>query len=265
MEPEPLTKSAREQILNRESEILAHRETLIDKEDFAAARACLKRAEELEAEYFARLPRLIMSYCPFDQKPLIRTFDPFGLNGHWWEEDAITQELPSCPHFCVLVGAVSFAGLPPRAGRRQVNPGPQVPYVIPRLLDYEGMIAVISRITMDNGYLAYPIAYFALRRPPPQDLTAGWARSIHSYKTQLGELGWKGPNDPWDFELKPWLQAGKIRWCPPGADNTFLSTEPWELCPYLDLPGERQRMEVQQDRAWTAGLPGGLDLNNIGD
>jgi hypothetical protein len=231
-----------------------------ETEALAEAKAYLKTMEAIEIEYFERLPLLTMSCCPFDGKPLIRTFDPYGFDGLWWRSDAYPEEVPTCPHFCVLLGAVNFAGYEPHAEDFEVYPGPQVPYVIPRLLAYAEMVAVISHIQMDNGYIAYPVAYFAERRPPPQELTAGWGRTNYVYTTQLGQDGWRIPNDPWDFDLLPWLQQGKIRWCPWDSDNTVLSTESVDRCPYINLSGERQRIMIHRYRVWRMGLPTGEPL-----
>jgi hypothetical protein len=228
--------------------------------EFRKAEIHLTDAFQAEKSYSAHLPRLTMSCCPFDGKPLVRSFDPFGLDGLWWQPDASPEEVPACPHFCVLLGAVNFSGQEPRAGNSEIYPGPQVPYVIPRLLNYPGMYAVIARLRMENGYLAYPVAYFAELRPPPQELTAGWARTCHVYRTYMGRDEWLTPNDAWDFDLRPWLEKGKIRWCPTDSDNSVLSTElPWR-CPYLNLQGARQRMVVQGNRAWPRGLPSGETL-----
>ncbi len=266
---QPFTEIEREEILTvyrtaltryHEAMELSNSYKPWSKEEFEAlhqAESHLKDALHAEKEYFERLPRLSMSCCPFDGKPLIRSFDPYGLDGLWWRSDASPEEIPSCPHFCVLHGALSFEDHEPRAGDFEVHPGPQVPYVIPRLLAYPEMIAVISQIRMKNGYIAYPIAYFAKRRPPQQELTAGWVRTNYVYTTQLGEHGWRIPNDLWDFDLRPWLQQGKIRWCPPGSDNAVLSTDSPEQCPYLDLLGERQRQVVQGNRVWARGFPDG--------
>src|SRR5262245_60921179 len=132
-----------------------------------AAGQYLTAARQAEAEYFEDAPRVALSCCPFDGKPLLRSFDPFGLDGLWWRTGATPEEPPSCRHFCVLLGALDFAGNVPQAGDFEVHPGPGRPFVIPRLLDHPSMLAVISQFRMENGYLAYPIAYFAERRPPP--------------------------------------------------------------------------------------------------
>ncbi len=84
---------------------------------------------------------------------------------------------------------------------------------------------------------------------------------MYDYTTQLGEDGFLVPNDIWDFELGPWLEAGKIRWCDPDSDNTVLSEEPPNKCPYLDLPGERKNIIVLEDRQWWKGLPDGEYLS----
>jgi hypothetical protein len=257
MQVRPFSKSERDELLRRHAAALEEYEELMEDDRDDDADRLMDLAEKLADEYDARLPRLTMSCCPFDGRPLVRTFDPYGLDGLWWDPSATPKELPSCTHFCVMVGAVHYQGLPPRGGTAEVHPGPEVPYVIPRLLELPDMIAVISQVRMDPGYLAYPIAYFAEKRPAVEDLTAGWARTIYNYTTQLGEDAWRPPNDPWDFDLQPWLDKGKIRWCDPAGDNSTLSNDPPSGCPYVNLPGQRERIIVQGDDSWGAGLPDG--------
>lgn len=191
----------------------------------------LRTAEAAEHEYFKRLPRLVMSCCPFDGKPLIRTFDPYGFDGFWWHQ--------------------------PRGGDFQAHTGPEVPYVIPRILSKPGITAVISQLDMTPGHIAYVIAYFAERRPPVQELASNWPRTVFLYTTALGEHRWRFDNCKWDFDLGPWLERGKIRWCQPRGDNRTLSDEPASQCPYLEVRGERQRMVVQRDQVWGMGSPDG--------
>ena len=135
----------------------------------------------------------------------------------------------------------------------------------PRLLEMPGMVAVISELPMANGYTADPIAYFAEKRPPPDQLTADWPRRVHVYTTQLGEEGWSPVNDAWDFDLGPWLTKGKVRWCPPESARDVLSSDPPDGCPYVDLPGRRERIIVQGQDSWGAGLPTGEDGPPIDD
>jgi hypothetical protein len=105
---------------------------------------------------------------------------------------------------------------------------------------------------MVDGAIAYPIAYFAPRRPPVQRLTASWARTNFVYTTQLGDHGWRRADvptgapgdDTWDFALDRWLAAGKLRWCDPGTDRTKLSEGPPERCAFLSRQGVRAPQTV---------------------
>jgi hypothetical protein len=215
----------------------------VDTPEYRQARQAYGDMVAIEEEYFRRLPRLVMAPCPHCDKPLYRAFDPFGLEGFWWRSDAQPEEPAACPHFCVLLGAVDIGGHQPQPDF-DVHPGPAVPFVMPKLLAHEGMIAVVSEIPLEYGARAYPVAYFAPRRPPVQALTAPWARTNFVYTTQLGEHAWRaaeqpsGPgDDTWDFELQRWEASGRLRWCDPDSDRTKLSTA--AACPYVDLPGLR--------------------------
>jgi hypothetical protein len=226
----------------------------------AYRRAGEARAEmaAVEAAYFRELPRMAMSCCPHCNRPLFRAFDPFGLDGLWWRSDAQPEEPQPCPHFCLLLGAVDL-----RAGRPrpdfEVYPGPGAPFVVPRLLQNEGMVAVVSEIQMGDGAVAYPIAYFAPRRPPIQTLAAPWARTNFVYSTQLGVHAWRRADEPapgeeapdgWDFALVPWVASGKLRWCDPGGDRSALSTAPAASFPFANLAGTRERQVIL---AYTSG------------
>lgn len=260
-----LERTERARLLNRYKEALAaYDEQMDDSQAFDpwseeevealhVAEAHLAVVVRLEEQYFAELPRLALSCCPFDERPLYRTFDPFGLDGLWWRSDVTPEEPPCCRHFCALTGAINFGVQKPAAGSFEVRPGPEVPYVIPRLLQLPGMVAVVSQLTMDNGYAAYPVAYFAERRPPPQELCLEWRRTQLSYTTQMGESGWTVPADDWDFDLGPWLEAGKLRWCTPKTAELAPRGRLSLKNPYVDLPGERSARVLRGDMIWSEG------------
>lgn len=214
----------------------------VDTPAYAQARASHAEMVAIESEYFRRLPRVVMAACPFCARPLYRAFDPHGLEGLWWRSDAQPEEPPACPHFCVLVGAVSLGGHAPRPDF-DVHPGPGVPFVLPRLLGHPGMIAVVAELPMVDGAVGFPVAYFAPRRPPVQALAAPWARSNHVYTTQLGEHGWRAADglDAWDFSLDGW--EAQLRWCPPGGDRTVLANG---AGPFRDRPGVRAPQQIRR-------------------
>jgi hypothetical protein len=214
----------------------------VDSEAYRRARAAVAEMAALEAEYLRRLPRPALSCCPVCAQPLHRSFDPFGLDGLWWRSDAHPDEPQPCPHFCLLLGAVDLAAAKPAADF-DVHPGPGAPFVVPRILSMPDMVAVVSEIALADGAKAYPIAYFAPRRPPVQLLTASWPRTNFVYQTQLAVQAWRRADEPptglapdtRDFDLAPWIARGQLRWCAPGSDRTRLATSP--TCPFVDLPG----------------------------
>jgi hypothetical protein len=220
----------------------------VDSDGYRAARKALAEMAAAEEAYFRELPKLAMACCPHCDKPLFRTFDPFGLDGLWWRSDAQPDEPQPCPHFCVMLGAVDLRTSQPRPDF-DVSPGPGAPFVVPRLLAQAGVVAVVSEIQMTDGAVAYPIAYFAKRRPPIQTLTAPWARTNFVYTTQLGVHAWRSAGEPapdapapdtWDFDLGPYVSRGDVRWCDPGSDGSALSTAAPEAFPFANLAGVRQ-------------------------
>ena len=128
----PFDQKERRQLLERREQALRNYNDLMEQgaaslpwsdaenSAYAAAARHLESAETIEAEYFARLPRLAMSCCPFDDRPLYRSFDPHGFDGPWWRSDASPAEPPSCPHLCHLRGAVQLL---PRDPQRMRAPG----------------------------------------------------------------------------------------------------------------------------------------------
>jgi hypothetical protein len=221
----------------------ASNSAFVDSDAYRRARASVAEMATIEAEYFRGLPRPALSCCPLCEKPLHRSFDPFGLDGLWWRSDVQPDEPQPCLHFCLLLGAVDLAGVTP-APDFDVQPGPGAPFVVPRILAMPEMVAVVSEVAMADGTKAYPIAYFAPRRPPIQTLTASWARRNFVYKTQLGVQAWRRadepptglPPDAWDFELASWITEGKLRWCEPGSDRSRLAATS-TTCPFVGLSG----------------------------
>jgi hypothetical protein len=261
----PMTKGERDRLLADEARLLAERRTALEKRDLARSRVLLAQAKAASEEYFDRLPIVTVSTCPYCDRLIQRSFDPYGLDGRWWAPDAPRRMPEPCRHYCMIRGAVNFNNKLVIGGDFDVYAGPEVPYVIPRILSMESMVAVIGELPMTPGFTAYPIVYFAERRPPVQELAADWPAKIHSYTTALGEPGWKFDIDPWDFELAPWLASGKLRWCQSDSNNEALSTAPPDQCPYLNLKGRREMMVVNRLGAMGRGVPDGQPILPIDD
>lgn len=198
-----------------------------------AARSHLAAAAAAERAYLDRLPRVVMSCCPFDGRPLVRTFDPHGFDGLWWQSWAAADEGPSCPHFCLVRAAIERRSGPAQGAERDE---PEAHHVIPRILAMPGMVAVLSQLEMLGGDKIYVTAYFATQRPAVQLLAANWPRRQYLYTTALGQHRWRFESDEYDFDLRPWLMDRKIEWCEPGSNNELISSAPREQCPFIDLP-----------------------------
>lgn len=258
---EPLTREERDALLRRLSDI-DQRLYPPDEADEPDRRE-RARLEDLElatlGEYADRLPRIAMSRCPFTGRVLQRAFDPFGMDGPWWhKERTFTPDEPGAPPtFKVLLGAVSFGDREPEEATEDVLPGPDLPFVVPRLLQLPGMVAVVSRITMETGDQAYPIAYFSQEEIDPSQLHQFWGRSELWLNTVGGGDGWVVKNDPWDFELAPWIERGKLRWIVPGdGELEVLGGDP-ASCPYVGLSGDRLDQLVVDGERETRPTPSG--------
>ena len=215
-------------------------------------------------EYFARLPRVVMSVCPFTGEPLMRSFDPFGLDGPWWHKDRLVEvEEPDAPSaFRVLLGALHLGSRTPDENVQEVIPGPEVPFVVPRLMGLPGVIAVVSELKLETGDIAYPIAYYSREKISPVKLHQHWLRQDLWFKTETGDASWLIANDTWDFELGAWVAKKQLGWMVE-RDGTpqVMSADSGESCPYLKLPGERRPQVIVAGERDFDELPTGVPFN----
>lgn len=265
MSGEPLTRELRDALIARYHALRAdHVAGVVDGSLGDDERVALR--EEMErvlGTYWAGLPRVPLSRCPFCEESLYHSFDPWGVEGFWWQEDLAGDEPepPRCPHFGVLQGALNLNGRPPTGGQEEALVGPAVPFVIPRVLEQPPVVAVVSAISMANGYTAYPIAYFA--EPPlgPDSFTQPWTRNSFSWEAPDGSFPWRADTDPWDFDLAPWVERRKLLWIEPGDERLRVRSAGSDRCPYVGLEGTRERQHLQHDELWTTGAPAGEELD----
>ena len=219
--------------------------------------------EALLQQYHDRLLRLAISRCPYCSELLWRPFDAWGLDGLAWQpgESKSTSQPATCSHFGVLVGAVNLNGLPAKSGPYGAYPGPEVPYVIPRILQLPTMLVVISAIPMSDGYTAYPVAYFSEVPPPPGSLTQSWTKSEYHYTDASGRQCWTVKTDPWDFDLAPWVQCGKVKWIDPGDASLTIRQHPATAFPFANLPGRREQQVIKGNKLTTQPPPNNEEID----
>jgi len=228
-------------------------------------RARLREAYYLAlGEYFDRLPRVVMSVCPFTGQPLKRAWDPWGLDGFWWHGRLLTTiDEPRAPGtFRVLLGGLALAGRVPAEAVETVTAGPEIPFVVPRLLELPGMVAVVHRLTLETGDTAYPVAYFSEEEIDPSLLHQHWLRADLWYKDEDGAAGWIIANDAWDFDLAPWLASGKLRWLREGPKGPEAS-EPAvaKECPYAGLSGQPMQQIIVDGERELVPPPNGVPFD----
>ncbi len=242
---EPMNRTERNALVERiqaiEAELYPEDE---EREPKPVPRARLKDTlYAVLGEYSDRLPRIPMSTCPFTGARLLRAWDPYGFDGPWWHKDRVfTPEEPAPPDsFRVLLGALDLCGREPAEAVELVLAGPGAPYVVPSLLEHPGMVAVISRIEMATGDIAYPIAYFSREEIDSDDLHQFWTRPELWFKNpETGEDGWIIVNDSWDFELGGYLEKGNLRWVAPDDPKGRVLGAGDGPCPFVGLKGPRQ-------------------------
>ena len=219
----------------------------------------LRRSKEA---YFDVLPRVPLSRCPHTNELLVRAFDPVGVDGLWWQEGQLIEfdEPAPPPTFQVLLGALNMNGKPPQGGPSEALVGPEVPYVIPRILEMPEMMAVVSEVRMANDYIAYPIAYFSTESPPPGSLTQSWRESQYSFQTPAGTPAWTVKTDPWDFDLERWVEVRKLQWVDPGDEDMQVRSGSWAEYPFRAVTGRREQQIIEGSDVWTEPPPSGEEL-----
>lgn len=215
-----------------------------------------KEIQELLRRYLEGLPVRDLSRCPFTGKKFSLAIDDLGLDGLWWNFDAPKRpenELPAT--YFALDGALKLGGEPEKAPFF-CSPGPDVPFVLPRLLEFIQVKAVISSVQI-GPHTAYPIVYYA-------DPMLYGEKRVNDWGTQrywetgsiIPELWTPGQyvsltpvTSEYDFDLEPWIKAGKLLWIAPG-DTSLTLRGHVSRCPFLDLPGSRRLKFIRDGKVW---------------
>ncbi len=211
-----------------------------------------QRRTELWNEYLKKLPRVPLSRCPFTGQVVHHSFDPFGIDGLWWNYESsarpMIEDVPST--FCAITGALKLEnGI--ENTRFLVKPGPGVPFVIPRLLENEMINAVLYSLHVGK-HTGYAIMYFAEFPVTGVKWPNHWGLSYYSSGKTGADFRWYDSydgEDTYDFDLKPWIKTGKLQWILSGDKDMVLHSS-ITACPYLDLPGERKILRIQSGKWW---------------
>jgi hypothetical protein len=254
--PSPLTAARRQELLREFFHLHDERFQLqLDRatEHSNRVQQTLALQRALIDEYRAGLPLLPLGRCPFCDKIMRHSLDAMDLTGLWWDFErpvrAVTEDL--CPHYLALAGAVSIDRERVASVPMLVVPGPEAPYVVPRLLAGRPVRAVVSSVRI-GPHVGYPIFYFA--DPVPQDLRRvnTWGTGDYHYTTADGRSAWDRDRDTeadYDFDIAGWLGRGQLLWIAPDDPACELHGEA-AGCPYVGLAGRREVLKVQDGKVW---------------
>lgn len=222
-----------------------------------------KQAKEIYAsidalleQYVNGLPLRDISRCPFSGEVMQMPIDDLGLDGVWWNYYAPKRPECTLPKtFFALDGAMKL-GSKIEHFPYVCHPGPDVPFVLPRLLEYIQVKAVISTIQI-GAHTAYPVVYFA--DPPLSSVmrTNDWGTnrywetgSVIPELSNPGEYISLTPDEEeYDFNLEPWIKAGKLLWIAPNDKQMTLHGHTSQ-CPYLQLSGSQKLQWIQNGQVW---------------
>lgn len=208
------------------------------------------RVASLWRQYRDSLPVLPMSRCPFTGQLWRHSFDPYGLDGFWWNYDKPLRpyQEPYGGRYLCFTGAVKLARILEKFPFL-CRPGPEAPFVVANLMADNRVKAVISQVPVGR-HTGYLIVYYAPQPEAAEFRTADWgietARWVDRNNVPRRMEGMETPQH-FDFDLRRWIDRGRLAWIRPGDESHSLQYEA-RGCPYLDLSGRRQPCDIQDGR-----------------
>lgn len=200
-----------------------------------------RRVQDVNRRYRDLLPDITVARSPETGEPVRWPIDVFGLDGRFWDYEKPIRRPSSSrpPEWLAMTGAMRLAD-PVEHPRFPVVPGPDVPFVVPRILAAPEVRAVLAEVPV-GAHTGWTISYFG---PLPQDtrLVNLWGSNKYLIYQGDGPGGWDWAIPrvaDYDFELEPWLRSGKLLWLAPGDESATLREGP-SGCPFVNLPGRRR-------------------------
>lgn len=203
--------------------------------------------------YVDAVPIVPLSRSPLNGSLFETSLDTFGIDGLWWAYEYDYRPYVEPPRdLFAWTGAMKLDGAIP-AWSLKAMIGPDVPFVLPRILDHPAVTAVVSSVLVGE-HIGFPIVYYADPQPPDLERVDDWGHSSYTYLRPDGSPASAHSiqdDAEKDFALRPWLDRERLLWIAPGDESLTLHRGA-SGCPYVDLPGERRRRYVQEGETWLA-------------
>lgn len=204
-----------------------------------------RRVRTLWAEYLTGTPVLDVVRCPHTGEVMHYPIDNLGVDGLWWDYFTPARRSAPLPRtFFAVSGALRLTE-PPRPAPFLCKPGPEVPYVIPRILEDPAMRAVLVSMRV-GSHLGFATFYFADPMPFRLARVNDWGTNDYWFRDAAGNELWNAIDEDeseFDFDLAPWITREKLAWIRPG-DPALTLREGVDECPFLNQPGRRTILRI---------------------
>ncbi|PKM56065.1 MAG: hypothetical protein CVV00_01350 [Firmicutes bacterium HGW-Firmicutes-5] len=244
----------RRQILTRLFELDIKWKQLIETE--MSTEAVNQEMEGLAEAYLDQLPNVNLSRCPFTGEVLTLAIDVDGMDGLWWNNESPKrpeQKLPKT--YFAMDGALKLEA-PLEVAPFIATPGPDVPFVIPRLLAFDQIKAVLSTVKI-GAHTGYVIIYYADPMLEGEKRVNDWGTDRYwedtdAFSGMVSPGQWVSVTphiEDYDFDLAPYIRSGKLLWIEP-QDEKLLLKSVVRGCPYLELEGSHWPKFIQDGQMW---------------
>ncbi len=205
--------------------------------------------------YLESLSKQAISRCPFTGNVFKISIDKEGLDGLWWNNSAPKRKSEQfIETFYAIDGALKLEEDVEKFPFL-CTPGPDIPYVIPRLLEYDQIKAVVSQIKIGK-HTAYPIIYFADPMLYYEKRVNDWGSNyyweegnvIEEILTPGNFVSLELETDR-DYDLGKWIKKGKLLWISP-TDGKLQLHSYVEGCPYINMQGSENDKFIQNGEVW---------------
>ncbi|MCU1643429.1 MAG: hypothetical protein JWN03_3704 [Nocardia sp.] len=213
--------------------------------EIEAARALRRRASDVKQEYTKTLPDIAVARCPETGAVVEYPIDIVDFDGWYWDSGNPWRRSPTVPKNWLTMSGAARLSEPVAFAPFRCQPGPGLPYVIPRILANEGVRAVLNQVPV-GPHIGWTISYFG-PRPEGVKLENTWGSNVYDIYSDDGEwLGWgehESDVGEYDFDLAPWLESEKLLWIAPGDPEVQLNAGATG-CPYIGLEGEHRKAGI---------------------
>ena len=235
-----MTATERRRLMAEGTRLHAQAKALHDEDRSEEAFDLDDRADEINQRYRDLLPSVTVARCPDTGEVVRWPIETMGLDGWFWDHRAPMRRIPDQPprRWLGMTGAMRLAS-PVEHPPFTVVPGPDVPFVVPRVLDRPGVRAVLAEVPV-GAHTGWTITYFGPL--PPVTLVNLWGSDNYLVNEDGTWTGWDRERvavSEYAFDLAPWLASGKLLWLSPG-DESATPREGPDGCPFVDLPGDRR-------------------------